>query len=231
MMSGSKDLRRAAALVRQAILAKYESEAEDVTFSPEFERKIVSIDAAAHRRERFVKTRRSIAAVLLAILLCGSVFLASDPDAFAVFREWVLELYEDHIVFRFPTNSAYTDSTELPYYAPTWLPEGMELVDIPTLDTKHLELYMDESGKVVIIEYFFADDSTMLLYSNLDGSEVQLEEITVHGNKGYYILPDEDGESNIMWIENGISFTIDGTLEKPDMLHIAESLVLVKTEK
>lgn len=223
-----KKLRSAAAEVREAILAQYMPDNEDTTFSKKFEQKIVVINEMAQRRERFIQIRRSVIAIILIATLCGSVFVTTSPVARAAVREWIREIYEHSIVFHFTASSK---SSELPFYSPTWLPDGMELVETTEMSSQHGEYYMDANGNDLSIDYVFADDSSVILYDNLDGSTIQWEEITIHGNVAYYIPPDEYGQSCIMWTEDGIAFTIDGTLEKQDMLHISESLVIVKTDK
>jgi hypothetical protein len=107
----------------------------------------------------------------------------------------------------------------------------MEFVETIEMNAHYIEFYSDNDGHDLLIDSFFADESSSIIYDNLDGSAIQAEEITVHGFLGYYIPPDEYGQSNLFWIEDGVTVSLDGTLKRSDMLHIAESLILVKTEK
>lgn len=231
MRSDRKELRYAAGLVRQAILARYQPETEDVGFSCEFEQELIAINSEAHRRERFVKVRRGALAVILTVLLCGSLFLVSNPTAMAALREWAIDICEHSVIFHFISDPAYTGSAELPEYAPLWMPDGMELAGKKENEAIHSEMYTDGSGNLVTIDYSFADYATSVLYENTDGTAVQLEKITVHGFPGFYIPPDEYGQSNVIWVENNMVFTVDGSFGKQEMLKIAESLVLVNTHR
>lgn len=73
-------------------------------FSASFEKKIKKLRKRADH-PYFYKTLHKAAAVILAILISGSAWLAVDTEARAAFFGWVKEIYETYFVYRFASNS------------------------------------------------------------------------------------------------------------------------------
>lgn len=73
-------------------------------FSASFEKKIRKLRKRADH-PYFYKTLHKAAAVILAILISGSAWLAVDTEARAAFFGWVKEIYETYFVYRFASNS------------------------------------------------------------------------------------------------------------------------------
>ena len=69
-------------------------------FSASFEKKIRKLRKRADH-PYFYKTLHKAAAVILAILISGSAWLAVDTEARAAFFGWVREIYETYFVYRF----------------------------------------------------------------------------------------------------------------------------------
>lgn len=61
----------------------------------------------------------------------------------------------------------------------------------------------------------------------------RVEHCTINGIEGEYYPSSNSGTSNLIWVgtEQGILFAIDSTLEKPVILHIAESVSLTDSTK
>lgn len=223
----NKELHSAATLVRQSMLSQYVSSEEHTPFSTGFTQRILSLDQLAHRRATFVQARRTIAAVILLLLFCSGIFVTTSPRARASVREWVREIYEHSIVYRFTTSNV---ASALPDVHFTWLPEGMEQVEVIDTESMRIQIYQDSNGYGFIFDESFTDSFDLLALDNPSGAVVE-EEIRIRGQTAIFSPIDEAGTSNLIWIENGVIFGINGNLEKQDMLHIAESLILVKTEK
>lgn len=66
-----------------------------------------------------------------------------------------------------------------------------------------------------------------------DGAVPALKHCTINGIEGEYYPSSNSGTSNLIWVgtEQGILFAIDSTLEKPVILHIAESVSLTDSTK
>lgn len=174
------------------------------------------------------QTMRRVAAILLAAILAGSVYLAVDTEARAAFFGWIKEVYEHSTIYRTMPNHA---SDTLPRYELTWLPDGFGEPDVYEDDTTYSALYENpNTGDVFIFGYgLLTDERQTVLFTTQ-----QPEHLLVRGaDADFYAADDNSDFSNLLWIDadTGVFCTIDGTLNKDVILHIAESIYLVNPTK
>ena len=189
--------------------------------SKSFTRKMSSLC----RRERhpvFHRTMQRAAAVFLALLLTGIGWLTVDAEARAAAVTWFRSISQDSIVYRF-LNPA--PQTTLPDYTPTWLPDGFQERE-HYKDDQRSSSYFVSGSDFIVIEIDIYHNGTLL---SLIGDHSGYEEVSVNQFTALFVPANGDsGISNLVWIDeqNGLVFSVDSTLEKSVMLHIAESIEL-----
>ena len=125
-------------------------------FSASFEKKIRKLRKRADH-PYFYKTLHKAAAVILAILISGSAWLAVDTEARAAFFGWVKEIYETYFVYRFASNS---DEASIISYRPTWLPDGYTELYYDNTDNTTFVAYSNDAGQMISFSYSSATDET-----------------------------------------------------------------------
>ncbi len=190
-------------------------------FSPAFDRKMRPL----LRRQAYRPLLRQAAAVLLAAFVGLGAWLLVDGDARAAFLRWVREVYETHLLYRFQGEAVEADHAA---YAPTWLPAGY-------VETERHELY---SQTVIIYENAEGQQLSFSCGVMQEGAAVGVilegaaeEAVTVSGLPGfYYEDPEGDDQSTLIWMDEslGLSFDLQTFEDFSVMLHIAESVDLVK---
>lgn len=223
-------LKLAAASVREAMLSTIPP-AEECrhTFSPEFEAKMEQLIAAEQRRSRHRSAARRVAAVFLAVLLGVGAWLAVDAPARASFFNWVREVYETHIVYRF-TGEPSTE--ELPEYRLGWLPNGYVEVSVGGDDSLRNVLYtngQNQKEDIVLSYYPLFDGRTQYVFETDDG-----EKININGGSGYFYAGETAEDANgVVWIDDQSKtvFVIAARLPKDVILNMAESLYLENMTK
>lgn len=182
------------------------------------------------RRERHPvlhRTMRRAAAVLLALLLTGIGWLTFDAEARAAAVTWFRSISQNSIVYRF-LNPA--PQTTLPDYVPTWLPEGFEEQEYHKDDQRFSGFYTRDEDVIVIDISLYLSGSALSIY----GSQDSAEELDLHGCAARYIPADETSSFNsLVWLDEdaGVLFSIGSTLDKDDMLHIANGIKLSELPK
>lgn len=223
MMITEDMLRNAAAEVREAMLASLpEQETMHHMFSRRFERKMSRL---IRRQKGDHQVLRRIAAVFLALLLGGGIWLTVDADASAAFRKWIQSVYENSIVYRFFSDTG--EPSSLGEYCLTWVPEGYEETDIVVSDS------------FTFITYSNIEEESLYLYCTRVNDRAQIEtasdevmepiEVTVDGMRGMFYQSKTPVHSNeLFWFddERDVAFQLSSSLEKSVMLHIAENVRL-----
>lgn len=219
-------LRGAAAEVREAMLASLPKQEElHHRFSRRFERKMGRL---IRRQEGGRQMLRRIAAVFLALLIGGGLWLTVDADASAAFRKWLQSVYENSIVYRFFNGTGELSS--LGQYRLTWVPEG------------YTENNIIVSESCILAAYSNMEEENLYLYCTRLDEQTQIEaaldemmrpiEVTVNGMHGKFYLSKTPTRFNeLFWFddEHDVAFQLSSSLEKSVMLHIAENVSLVNS--
>jgi len=195
--------------------------------SDSFEKKIKRLFRKA-KRPYFYRAAQRIASVFLAAILAGTMWLAVDEKARAAFFDWVRETSERSIVYHVLPNHA---SKTLPRYELAWLPDGFDEPDVYEDETTYSVLYENPSaGDFLVFDYCLLTEETQ---TELFTTQ-QPEHLLVRGaDADFYAAIDDSDSSNLLWIdaETGVLCSINSTLSKEDILHIAESIYLVNPTK
>ena len=221
-----------------AIKRDCEKETDDVpAFKPtrHYQRQIAAMlkDPLKWERRRARPLWKNVAQKAAVILLVFSLSLGSlmavSPTVRAAVVRWVTEWYETHIVYRY---SGEQITGEMPQYEITDLPEGYaedERVNWPSYVSV---VYQNkDTGKTIYLDCTYMQQGSASDYVT-DGVEVV--PVTVNGLSGQLFLTDdwENKWNTITWIdaERNLQFEIDANVNRDVILHMAESVSLVKTE-
>lgn len=171
---------------------------------------------------------QKVAVILLIISLGFGTLMVSNPTAWATFTRWITEWYETYIVYRYAGENTLGD---MPQYEIAELPEGF-------VESEHTEFprtvsitYENKSGDVIYFNYRFMAQGGGITFGT-ENSEIL--DIEVHHMSGQFFESKVPGNHNtITWIDikQNIQFDISGAYSYIDILHMAESVFLVKTTK
>ncbi len=172
------------------------------------------------------------AVILLVFSLSLGSLMAVSPTVRAAVVRWVTEWYETHVVYRF---SGEQIADEMPQYEVTDLPEGYaetERVEWPSYVSIIYQNVNDENASWIYLQYIYMQQGAS---SNFGIENADIIPVTVNGLEGQlYLTRDTEGaDSTITWIvpDENMLFAVSAALGADDILHIAESVSLSKTEK
>lgn len=189
----------------------------------------------AHRRTRPVwkKVVQRVAVILLVFSLSLGSLMAVSPTVRAAVIRWVVEWYEDQIIYRY---SGEMFTGKMPQYEITALPEGyVEMEEEREDDSNYVfRAYRNaELQKTIYFDYISMQQGSASAILQKDS--VTILPVTVNGMSGQLFLEDdwENIRSIITWIdpERNLQFALNACLDETGMLAIAESVSLIKTEK
>ena len=224
-----------------AIKRDCEKETDDVpAFKPtrHYQRQIAAMlkDPLKWERRRARPLWKNVAQKAAVILLVFSLSLGSlmavSPTVRAAVVRWVTEWYETHVVYRF-SGEQITD--EMPQYEVTDLPEGyaeIERVEWPSYVSIIYQNVNDENASWIYLQYIYMQQGAS---GNFGIENADIIPVTVNGLEGqlYLTKDSEQSDSTITWIDpdENILFAVSAALDADSILHMAESVSLVKTEK
>ena len=224
-----------------AIKRDCEKETDDVpAFKPtrHYQRQMAAMvkDPLKWERRRARPLWKNVAQKAAVILLVFSLSLGSlmavSPTVRAAVVRWVTEWYETHVVYGF---SGEQIADEMPQYEVTDLPEGYaetERVEWPSYVSIIYQKVNDENAPWIYLQYIYMQQGAS---SNFEIENADIIPVTVNGLEGqlYLTKDSEQSDSTITWIDpnENILFAVSAALGADDILHIAESVSLVKTEK
>ena len=232
-------------LMRRVLLDSLKLDAEstasgELAFeaTPRYQRQMAEMvkDPLKWERRRARPLWKNVAQKAAVILLVFSLSLGSlmavSPTVRAVVVRWVTEWYETHVVYRF---SGEQIADEMPQYEVTDLPEGYaetERVEWPSYVSIIYQKVNDENAPWIYLQYIYMQQGAS---SNFEIENADIIPVTVNGLEGqlYLTKDSEQSDSTITWIDpnENILFAVSAALGADDILHIAESVSLVKTEK
>ena len=149
--------------------------------------------------------------------------MAVSPTVRAAVVRWVTEWYETHIVYRY--------SGEMPYYEISGLPQGYTEIIRDIYEASVSVVYESPSGDMICFDYTYMQQGAANIIAPGDD---EILDVTVNGIQGQLFLPhDSEDAKTITWIDtdSNLQFVVKAFCSETDILHIAESVSLVKTEK
>ena len=183
-------------------------------------RPLLSDPVGARRRGRHALARSAAAAALAAAVTAGTV-LAVSPEARAWARSLIVEILEEYTTVRFVDDTG-TQTGAPGAWAPAWLPEGYELVEVVDLGQQGYLKYENSSSAYILLE--FSKGNTVY---HIDNEHHTAKEVLINGNPGYLLLANSSGEaSTLTWADegSGTSFSLLAELSENELIKIAESV-------
>lgn len=220
-----------------AIKRDCEKETDDVpAFKPtrHYQRQMAAMvkDPLKWERRRARPLWKNVAQKAAVILLVFSLSLGSlmavSPTIRAAVVRWVTEWYETHIVYRY---SGEDISGEMPYYEISGLPQGYTEIIRDIYEASVSVVYESPSGDMICFDYTHMQQGAANIIAPGDD---EILDVTVNGIQGQFFLPHDPADAKtITWIDadSNLQFVVKAFCSETDILHMAESVSLVKTEK
>ena len=218
-----EELKIAVQSVRVAMLKSLPEPSECAPdFSVNF---LIKLQKMIGREKRIIKTKavlRTVAAALVFIILGATILFATNPQAYADFKKWVREIYENNVVYKFFEDNAQRN---LPEYTFGWLPNGWEITDIKHLETVSYTA-AGNGNDTFYLAYSFIDSGTEIVAV---GEEIVSEKVKVgKSDADFYADQSSDSGNLLVWIDDDIVFCLNANLDKQIMIRIAENIKSTK---
>lgn len=164
--------------------------------------------------KRRVLQKVAVAAVIAAITFSSALV------ANAEFRErvvsWIVETFEKYSIFELKSSDVLTIQG-LQEFSPQYLPDKFELFNI--IEQPSLILYEYKSSDDKFLDILMSLSDTRV-YIDTEGS--RLETIEMKDTSGYYF--EKDGNNYIIFEKEGYYFSVYGTLDRDELISVAENL-------
>ena len=221
------ELTIATAMVSDAMLRALPEPEECIgQFTTQFEEKIEKLKKAAARKASWKKFARSAVAAVLVILIAFSMLCVFNTEVRAAVVTWIKETFGTYTTYWF--NSG--ENLVLPEYELTWIPEDTELISSSSSDRMCVFAYQCNTGGGFTLNYAIANENSQISVYSLDDYH-ESEAININGHNGdLYLSDNPDDPHALVWLDedNNVVFIITSNLTVEDILHIANSIKLVK---
>ena len=218
-----EELKIAVQSVRVAMLKSLPEPSECAPdFSDHF---LIKLQKMIVKEKRIIKSKavlRTVAAALVFIILGTTILFATNPQAYADFKKWVREIYENSVVYKFFEDDGHRD---LPEYAFGWLPNGWEITDVMHLETVSYTA-AGNGNDTFYLAYSFIDSGTEIVAV---GEGIYSEKVKVgKTDADFYADQSSDSGNLLVWIDDDIVFCLNANLDKQIMIRIAENIKSAK---
>lgn len=189
-------------------------------FSPRFEKKMKRLIRKTHH-PIFYRTLRTVASIVLVILIGFGSTLAVSAEAREIVFGWVKQQYENYYEYFF---EGEVGAEKPSGYNPGWLPNGYEFYSSYELPNGESYVYTDQQDSILQLTYTSSAEGTSLF---LDTVKYKQTETLVNGMPGtIYIALSNDETNAIVWTDEKqeILFYISGPLNEEDLIKMAESI-------
>ena len=189
-------------------------------YSTRFARKIKRLIYKANHPIQH-RILRSVASILLVVLLGLSAVLAVNVEAREVFFGWIREQYESFYEYFFegqPTNG------EPASYYPEWMPDGYEYEATFEIDGGEILIFVNPAGAIAQFSYSTSPETLGIFMESVD---CEHRTVVVNGlNCDIYIPYDSSLASEIVWISNDRKtfFSVSASVDPDVLLRIVEQL-------
>lgn len=174
---------------------------------------------------------QKVAVVLLIASVSFGGVMAVSPTVRAVVIQWVTEWYETHIVYRFSGDDI---PEKMPDYKIADLPDGFaEKTEYRIENPGYVGVwYENQNGDVILFDYIYIQQGSAAGYVTDESTVIPVEVGRVDGQLIKSNTPDTS-DSTLVWIDSkkNIQFAISAMLSDLEIIHMAESVDLVKSTK
>ena len=247
-------LKKAASLSHDRWLRGYDAPEQDEPheFPPGF---YESLLRHANRRRRLKAAFRGAAAAVIALLFAGAILFAASPGVRAAVKNWTMVLGKNRITYYFPAcaDTAELPDYTISYLPEDFTKANVfpkpEASVFPKRNGRAIVNASSTGYKVVILNYYLLSEDTKLqIYYD---KQYAPERVKIRGSSGEYfedasaaVHPGRESRFNLLydyqhsnkiqqtntlyWYDetDQILFVMVSNLEKEEMLHIAEGVIL-----
>ena len=220
-----------------AIKRDCEKETDDVpAFKPthHYQRQIAAMLSDplkwAQKRARplWKNVAQKAAVILLVFSLSLGSLMAVSPTVRAAVVRWVTEWYATHIVYRY---SGEDISGEMPQYEISGLPQDYTEIIRDVYEASVSVVYESPSGDMICFDYTYMQQGAANIIAPGDD---EILDVIVNGIQGQFFLSHDPADAKtITWIDanSNLQFVVKAFCSETDILHMAESVSMMKTEK
>jgi len=193
----------------------------DHRFSPRFEKRIKQLTRKTNYPILY-RCLRSIASVLLVVIIGFCSVLAGSAEARATVFGWVKKQYQSLYEYFFTGEIV---APETATYYPGWLPDNCEFV--ASYETAGGEVYIYSTAQESFVQFsYISDPDVEKMY--MDGIQADKKAVMVNGCLGeIYFSHNEEETNNIVWMDESqtILFSISGDYSEEILIKTAENIV------
>lgn len=220
-----EELSRAARLVGEAMGDFCPApEDADYEFSVDFRSKMAALIKKQRFKESSSSALRGIVSTAAVLALCAGVWLGTEAEARADFKQWILTKYENSFVYKFFDGDSTQTVKNVEF---GWLPEDCEKVEGKINGDSGYYLFNGNDGRGFVFYYTAMSTDR---HTEITGEGIRHEDIEVNGQPADYYNDINDNNSDVLWWtdeKTGIAFELNSVLEKEEMVKIAENVKLV----
>ena len=203
---------------------------EPHVFSDEFNRKMEKLLKFSKKPYfTFINTFGKRVAVITITIFASLLITVFSVEALRTpVVNFFVNIYEtftiitfDNTANNFESNGITYEEDVLPttieeYLEPAYIPGGYSFSENIDLEGINHIYWLDENQNEIGFEQFIIENTTL----GLDTEGVELEDITINGNKGWFYS--NKGVNNVIWIEKGYGFQIYGVISKNELLEMTK---------
>ena len=226
----NKEIRQAAAAVRQSMLKEIEQEEiPEHSFSASFQDKIQDLSIQNEKHKNRSTILRRCAAAMILIVLGFSTVLMTGTDARAAIMGWFKETLEGKNIFHFqgtPTSEEFPD-VEL-----RWIPEGIKCTQNEADQIGFSLLYEDPEDPSIGFTLgggYMSDGTDSIM--GYDDAPHRITSVKIGELPGeFYLSEDSSAPNGLIWFDeaNGVFFVMTSYYSPEIMERIAEGVELEK---
>jgi len=145
-----------------------------------------------YRRYEMIETaKKYIAAIFAAAIVGSGVWLTFDADARAAVVNWVRQIYENSIVYKY---FGERETDVLPVYELQYVPDGFVEMDRVENEKMHYVFYLnEETGDAIVFEYKFINESSTITVQDVESNIKHKRLILNEYNANYYSSNETSG--------------------------------------
>lgn len=188
-------------------------------YSKVFRRKLKDIKIKQNPNNILMLIDKRVAVFILVCILSFSAVLAVNAEAREKVFDWIIEVFEKFSIMTPQDIDEGNNPVELTSLKINYIPTGFELVDIHNGRNMLIYNYSIESNQELYIKLYSSYGENKSYY---DTEGVEIEEIVFKGSQAYMWQTDE--MIYLIWYQDGIECHIVGSLNKDELLKIAEDI-------
>ncbi|MGF7060271.1 DUF4367 domain-containing protein [Brassicibacter mesophilus] len=194
-------------------------------FSNKFKDKMKKLIAYEKRRAR-MKTlyyfKKAVAVLLIVLTVVFASTMSVKAWRVKLFNT-IINIFEKFSEVRYEGVDKSADKIEdNTFYAPKYMPTGFNTEKEDINFFGQLIIYKNKNGEEIVFEQYKLENRKMIM----DTEGTELESMNINGFEGYFYS--NKGINNIFWDDGYYGFVISSSINKEEIIKIAESIKIKK---